>query len=273
MIATLHDGAEIEIEVHGDGPAFLLPVNPRPADDGPATEAMRAWGGEPDLGFNLVNGLKDRFRVIAFDYEGHCLAVPKKDLTPGNVVGDFLAVADAAGAETFAYYGYSWLGMLGLQLALRSRRVTDLVMGGYPPLHGPYREMLAVTEAAWEFAKNPAPPAANVAPGDWDNATPSASPAQTGQFMALYQELQEFDDRSVALDIPRLCFAGSEDAIVYSDKWGGVTVDIAGPLLREREEIEVRGWEVRVLDGLDHMGAMRSAVVLPILTGWVGRQG
>lgn len=273
MHATLHDGARIEIEVHGEGPALLLPVDPRPADDGPAAEALRAWGGEPGLGFNLVKGLKSRFRVIAFDYEGHCLAVPKKDLTPGNAVSDLLAVADAAGAETFAYYGYSWLAMMGLQLAIRSDRVTELVMGGYPPLHGPYREMLAVTEAAWEYARNPEPPARDVAPGDWDSSTPSASPDQTGQFMALYQELQEFDDRAVALLIPRLCFAGSGDAIVYGDKWGGVTVDIAGPLLRHREEIEARGWEVRVLDGHDHMSAMRSEVVLPILTGWVGRHG
>ncbi|GLX95660.1 alpha/beta hydrolase [Herbidospora sp. NBRC 101105] len=273
MFATLHDGARIDVEVHGEGPALLLPVNPRPAEDGPAAEAMRAWGGEPDLGFNLIEGLKDRFRVVAFDYEGHCLAVPKKDLTPANVVGDLLAVADAAGARSFAYYGYSWLAMAGLQLAVRSDRVTTLVMGGFPPIGGPYREMLAVTEAAWEYAKNPEPPAVDVTPGDWDSATPTADPAQTGQFMALYRELQEFDDRAVTLDIPRLCFAGSQDTIVYSDKWGGVTVDIAGPLLRNRDEIEARGWEVRVLDGLDHMGAMRSAVVLPILTGWVGRQG
>ncbi|WP_066369118.1 alpha/beta fold hydrolase [Herbidospora mongoliensis] len=273
MIATLHDGAEIEIEAHGDGPALLLPVNAKPAEDGPAAEAMWAWGGEPDLGFNLVNGLKGQFRVIAFDYEGHCLAVPKRDLTPENVVNDFLAVADAAQVESFAYYGYSWLAMVGLQLAIRSDRLKNLVMGGYPPIYGPYREMLVVTETAWEYARNPEPPAENLTPGDWDSATPSANPEQVGQFMVLYQELQEFDDRAVVLDIPSLCFAGSDDAIVYGDKWGGVTVDIAGPLLRNRDEIVAKGWEVRVLDGLDHMSAMRSEVVLPILTGWVGPQG
>jgi hypothetical protein len=26
----LHDGSTIEVQVHGEGPALLLPVNPRP---------------------------------------------------------------------------------------------------------------------------------------------------------------------------------------------------------------------------------------------------
>jgi pimeloyl-ACP methyl ester carboxylesterase len=79
------------------------------------------------------------FRVVAFDYEGHVLEVPKPStLTPDNLARDFLVVADAAGAERFAWYGYSWLAVGGLQLALRSDRVAALVMGGWPPIGGPY---------------------------------------------------------------------------------------------------------------------------------------
>lgn len=134
--ARLHDASTIAVEVHGRGPTVLLPVNPQPVT-GPQAEEMRRWGADPALGRSLIDGLSDAFRVVAFDYEGHLFQVPKPDtLTPANVVGDLLAVADAAGADRFAYYGYSWLALAGLQLAIRTDRLTALVMGGYPPPAG-----------------------------------------------------------------------------------------------------------------------------------------
>src|SRR5690242_17921022 len=133
----LHDGNTITVEVHGQGPVVLLPVDPRPVEGAQADE-LRKWGADPALGRTLVDGLSDRFRVVAFDYEGHCLRVPKPaTLTPDNVAADLLAVADAAGADRFAYYGYSWLAVSGLQLAARTDRLTALAMGGYPPLGQP----------------------------------------------------------------------------------------------------------------------------------------
>src|SRR4029078_8163543 len=85
---TLHDGATIDIEVSGDGPNLILPVNPIPIED-PQTDEMRKWGADPALGRNLVDGLADIARVIAVDYEGHVLATPKPEtLTPANVVAD-----------------------------------------------------------------------------------------------------------------------------------------------------------------------------------------
>src|SRR5436189_5901335 len=150
--ATLHDGSTIEIEVHGAGPILLLPVNPQPVI-GPQAEQMRKYGADPALGQSLIKGLSDVFRVVAFDYEGNVLRLPKPEtLTPANVVSDLLAVADAAEAERFAYYGYSWLAMVGLQLAIRTDRLSALAMGGFPPLHGPYHEMLVVTTAANDMA-------------------------------------------------------------------------------------------------------------------------
>ena len=114
--ARLHDASTIAIEVHGRGPTVLLPVNPQPVE-GAQAEELRRWGADPALGRSLIDGLSDAFRVVAFDYEGHLLQVPKPDtLTPANVAGDLLAVADAAGADRFAYYGYSWLALAGLQL-------------------------------------------------------------------------------------------------------------------------------------------------------------
>lgn len=267
--ARLHDGSIVEIEVHGEGPNLLLPVNPRPVE-GPQAEELRKYGADPVLGRTLITGLSDLFRVVAFDYEGHVLRTPKpKTLTPENVVADLLAVADAAGADRFAYYGYSWLAMIGLQLAIRTDRLSALVMGGFPPLDGPYVEMLRITTAANEMAGG----AQTSQASDEDEwSTAGLSKDQTRQFMTLYQALQGFDDRAAQARItcPRLCFVGSADEMDYGRNWGDVHVSLAGPIVRERAELERLGWDVRVLDGLDHMQAMQAAQVLPILWSWLG---
>jgi pimeloyl-ACP methyl ester carboxylesterase len=198
-------------------------------------------------------------------------------MTPANVAHDLLAVADAVGAGRFAYYGYSWLAVIGLQLAIRTDRLSALVMGGFPPLDGPYAEMLQVTTAAHEMAlaaeQSPQPAQAPQA-GDWESVSVSMSDAQTRQFVTLYRALQDFDDRAAQTRItcPRLCFVGSTDEIEYGEKWGNVHVSMAGPILQQRAELDAFGWEVRVLDGLDHMQAMQAAQVLPMLRPWLMSQ-
>jgi pimeloyl-ACP methyl ester carboxylesterase len=281
--ARLHDQSTIAVEVHGRGPTVLLAVDPQPVT-GPQAEEMRRWGADPALGRTLVDGLADAFRVVAFDYEGHVLATPKPDtLTPANLAADLLAVADAAGADRFAYYGYSWLAVAGLQLAVRTDRLTALAMGAFPPLDGPYAQMLQVTTATHEMAAanaaSPPPPRAE-APSDqpadevdWSQVQVTLSEAQTRQFVTMYEALQGFDDRAAQarLRCPRLCFVGSADEITYDERWGGVTVSFAGPVIDRRAELEALGWEVRVLEGLDHTQAMQAAQVLPILRPWLTR--
>ncbi|NUR71554.1 MAG: alpha/beta hydrolase [Hamadaea sp.] len=260
----------VAYEVHGNGPALLMPVNPQPIE-GTKADEMRAWGVNPANGRDLIAGLADSYRVIAFDYEGYRLAHPVP-LTPTRLADDLLAVADAAGVERFAYYGYSWLALAGLQLALRTDRLTALAMGGFPPLDGPYAEMLTVTRATHALALSPSSAASG---GDsvWDTAELTLSPEQTGQFVVLYEALQSFSDAAVSLSVPRMCFAGSADVIAYGPKWGDVTVDIAGPLVRRRADLTAAGWDVEVLDGLDHTGAMQATAVLPVLRPWLDALG
>ena len=272
--ATLHDGASIDFEVHGDGPALLLPVNPIAPPEGPATEQMRAWGADPALGHTLVEGFSRRFRVIAFDYEGHLQAHPKPDtLTPDNVTADFLAVADAANAETFAYYGYSWLGMIGLQFAIRTNRLTALAMGGFPPLDGPYAAMLQVTEATHEMAGAPTT-GAEVEVGDWDSTEVAMSKEQTQQYATLYRALATFDDHTVQdrITCPNLCIVGSADNIQYGDRWNNAYVPIGSAVTTNREALETLGWTVQILDNLDHMQAMQAAQILPVVEPWLAAQ-
>jgi pimeloyl-ACP methyl ester carboxylesterase len=277
VAGTLHDGSEVAVTVEGEGPNLLLPVDPTPAQ-GAEAEMLRAWGTDPALGRTLIDAFSDAYRVIAVDYLGHRLAVPAAEsLTPDNLVGDLLAVADAADAAQFAYCGYSWLGPAGLQLALRTDRLTALAMGGFPPLGGPYAEMLAVTLATHVLAaENPAPtaPPAPQAAGedyDWSTAEVGLSRTQTRQFVTLYEALRDFDDRT-AIDrvtVPRLAFAGTRDTIEYAEKWGGVRVSMAEALIQHRAELESRGWRVELLDGLDHTGAMQPSAVLPVVRPWL----
>ncbi|HEX8347610.1 MAG TPA: alpha/beta hydrolase [Actinoplanes sp.] len=280
--ARLHDGSPLDVAVLGDGPAILLPVRTTVLE-GEAADQMRAWGGDPNLGHTIAGGLVDAgLKVVAADYENHLADHPKpRTLDADAVAADLLAIADAAGVDRFAYYGYSWLALSGLQLAIRTDRLTALAMGGFPPLGGPYGPMLTVTRAAHRMAlanraKQPGEVRPDdVQPGDWDSVEFTRSPDQTQQYLTLYESLQDFDERA-ALDrirIPRLAFAGADDEIVYGPKWDNARVTIADGLRQHRDELTGLGWTVRIVADTDHMSAMQANVVLPILLAWLRRDG
>lgn len=165
-----------------------------------------------------------------------------------------------------------------MQLSLRTRRMAALIMGGYPPIQGPYKEMLQVTTATHQMSVNKPlndastfetePTAEDF---DWSQVEVTMTESLTKQFVTLYTQLQDFDDKTVQslIRCPRLCFAGSEDRMDYGETWGNVHVDIVGPLIRHRKELQDAGWDVRILDGLDHTSAMQSANVLPIMRPWL----
>jgi pimeloyl-ACP methyl ester carboxylesterase len=275
VTARLHDEASLDVAVRGEGPAVLLPVSTAVVE-GEKAEQMRAWGADPNLGHTLAAGLADAgFRAITADYEGHLAEHPKpRTLNAAAVAADLLAIADAAGADRFVYYGYSWLALAGLQLAIRTDRLTALAMGGFPPLSGPYGPMLSVTRAAHRMAvanRETPPDVVEVQPGDWDAAEVTQAPEQIEQYVTLYESLQDFDERAALdrLSVPRLAFAGADDNITYSPKWGDAYVAIAEPLSRHHDELVKRGWTVQVIPGADHMSAMRATTVLPILIPWL----
>lgn len=273
--AQLHDGAGLDVAVLGEGPAVVLPVS-LTVITGEAAEQMRAWGSDPALGHTLATGLVDAgLQVVAADYEGHLAQHPKPHtLNADAVAADLLAIADAAGVDRFAYYGYSWLAVAGLQLAIRTDRLTALAMGGYPPLGGPYDSMLTVTRSAHRqaVANQGKPPAAvPLEPGDWEASEVTLHPDQTQQYVTLYESLQDFDERAALdrLSIPRLAFAGLDDTITYGAKWDHARVVIGEALQRNREELLRRGWTVEVVPDADHIKAMQASVVLPILLPWL----
>lgn len=271
--AALHDGSTAPVTALGSGPALLLPVNVTPIE-GPAADQMRQWGADPNLGHTLATRLAEHFTVVSCDYQGALDQTPKPDsLTADTVAADLLAIADAAGCDRFAYYGYSWLGLAGLQLATRTQRLTALAMGGFPPLGGPYEAMLTVTEASHRMAAEPqsSPPGEGVVPGDWDSVEVTLSEAQTRQYVTLYRSLQGFDEAAALATVtcPRLAFAGGDDDITYGPRWDNARVEIGSALRRHRDELERLGWTVNIRPGLDHMGAMQAEPVLATLLPWL----
>jgi pimeloyl-ACP methyl ester carboxylesterase len=271
VTARLHDGSTIKAEVSGTGPVVLLPLNPVSLE-GKEAEEKQKWGVDPALGRHFIEGLNDIFTVVAFDYEGHRMAHPAPDtLTPDTITEDILAVADAAGAKTFAYYGYSWLALCALQLGIRTERVKALIMGAFPPIDGPYKEMWAVTKAAYEMALHPEAVAPKDPDNIWDAVDMTIPIDQVKQFFTLYDALQDFDDWAIQdkITCPRLCFVGSADKQEYSERWGGVTVDMATPLISKANELQKYGWDVEIFKGLDHISAMQPKNVLPIIRPWL----
>jgi pimeloyl-ACP methyl ester carboxylesterase len=237
--ARAHDGAPIEIRIHGTGPTLLMHALPAyPGLDAPSLEIKSRV--DPAL----VDALSGRYRLVMSDYPGQA----KPDtLTPENVVKDLLAIADAADAERFAWCGYSWTAVIGLQLAIASDRLTALLCGGWPPINAPYDVTLRISRQ----------------PAGVDWPMTSAPPATHQQFVTFYTPLQDFDDRAAQerITCPRLCFAGSADDIAGSG--------IGRIILETREELERWGWDVHIIDGLDHMQVLEPEVFIPAITPWL----
>jgi pimeloyl-ACP methyl ester carboxylesterase len=238
--ARAHDGSTLPFRVEGTGPRWL----------------MAGLGVDPAT---WTAAFGDDFRLIVPDYATH-LGEPKMyTLIPGAVARDYLALADAAGAERFVYYGYSWGAVAGLQLALWTDRLTALMSGGFPMLGGPYAEMLRATRAG---EADPTRLAGIAMP--W-------MPEVSRQFVTFYEGLRSFDDRATQgrPTCPRLNFAGSADDI---DLDGELLARIGQTVANAKVELEGFGWDVTLLEGLDHAKAAAQDLVVPLVRDWLQRQ-
>ena len=228
---SLRGQGRVHYETYGAGPTLLIgsPITLSSA------EAIRT---------GYLDRLTDRYRVILMQY-------PSGDeeaasFTPERVSDDMLAVADAAGAERFAWYGFSWGAVVRLQLAARTNRLTALICGGWPPLGGPYGPTLAVTEAL-------------------------AAKAPQAQMMATYYRgLRNWPEREVVskLTVPRFTFAGSNDTVAGVE---GQRTPIGPVIAQHRDELERMGWTVELVNGFGHELVNRPDVVVPLIREFLDR--
>jgi pimeloyl-ACP methyl ester carboxylesterase len=227
----------VRYEAYGRGPTLFLGSPIGVNKSGQGTDPIAA------LRQGYLDRLTDRYQVIVMDYppSGVEAAAAVGSFDPDRVCADVIAVANAAGAERFAWYGYSWGGVVGLQLAARTDRLSALICGGWPPIGASYRDMTAVSE--W-LAQRAGVPEAQL-------------------MVTFYRALNEWRDVEAVsrFTCPRMAFAGGDDVITT----GGYTTRI-GPLLEERRaDLERLGWTVRLVDKARHDLFTRPDVVVPLL--------
>ena len=257
--AIAHDGSPIYFEVHGSGNEFLFlgpgtaPPRAVPAAPGmppPMAEVVELFAGFKQT---YIDTLGSKFRLVFIEYPGN---EPKLyTLTPSAVARDYLAIADAAGAREFAYAGFSWGCVTGLQLALRTDRMTALVCGGFPVMDGIYDDMLTTTRT---MARGPATL----------YGIETDSPENGRQFQTYYEGLQSFDDRSVqaALNMPRLSWIGDQDLPTLN---GEPLTHMGQTIMRTRAELEAAGWDVRIVPGKNHLDGGAAGVQAPLIGDWL----
>jgi pimeloyl-ACP methyl ester carboxylesterase len=234
----------VHYELHGQGRPLMicLPLMASQAE---------IFGPESlDMLRGYLSQLTDRYRVLLLDYPsiGRSRDISPGDLTADRVSADLLSVADSAGLSRFSYWGYSWGGAVGLQLASRTDRLDALVIGGWPPLGAPYAAILRATLAKM----------ANPEPG---SLVVLRSPAQYAQWSHYYASMQGWDEaKAVAgLRLPRLVYVGAEGDLVEA----GESIPIASLVRQHRGELEAQGWRVMELPGQGHAVAMRPELVVP----------
>jgi len=243
--------SHIHFEVHGEGvPLFLgFPLMASHA------EIFGEEGASVLRGY--LDRLTDRYRVLVADYPsiGKSGSIPTAELTADRVCSDLLRVADAAGFDRFAFWGFSWGGAAGLQLASRTDRLTALVCGGWPPLGGQYAEIL---QASREAAANP--PAGVMAV--------LREVAQYAQWVTFYESVVDWQEAEAIARIacPRMTYAGSE-----GDPTAGheVPISIASTIRSRRGELEAMGWCVTEIPGRDHSVCLDPATVVPLVRGFL----
>jgi hypothetical protein len=221
----------VPYQSYGDsGPAIIVGPGFRPTS--PAIATVRS---------GYLDRLTDRYRVIVMDYPpiGSDAVARAPAFTPANVSADILAVADSAGVERFVWYGYSIGAVMGLQLAIRTNRLTALICGGWPPLGAPYKQMVSISETGLKQGVG------------------------RPEIITYYKALQEWDERSAVskLTCPRMAFAGRDDVI---PAFGHITS--IGPTVAEhREELERMGWKVQLVYGFKHDLFNRPEIVVPLI--------
>jgi pimeloyl-ACP methyl ester carboxylesterase len=136
------DGTVLAYEVSGSGPPLLLVHG--------AGESRRSW---QERGY--LDPLRKQFTVIVMDRRG--TGDSGKPVAVGAyaldaVLGDVLAVADAAGATRFHVWGFGDGAVIARHLAARSDRVVSAVIVGAslgPAVTGIAKDAIAAMRTKW----------------------------------------------------------------------------------------------------------------------------
>jgi len=231
--------AHVYFEERGSGFPLILgyPLTASPMPEDPQQRVLRGY----------LRGLVDLYRVVIMDYPnlGKSEVQPANMLTVEQVCADVLTVADAAGFARFIWWGYSWGGLVGLQLAGRTDRLAALVCGGWPPLGDLQSLVLQSCRATVQTMSH------------------------QRQYVTFYESMLDWQERRAVERIrcPRMTYAGSADEV----QRGGVNMPTMATLRRHRNQLEDWGWDVREIPGYDHSLWMDPEPVLTVVRPFLDR--
>jgi pimeloyl-ACP methyl ester carboxylesterase len=140
--ATSKDGTKLAFDRVGSGPAVILLHG--------GGQTRRAWH---DAGY--VERLAKDFTVITMDLRGSGESdkpMIASAYASDRLVEDVLAVADAAGVQSFSLWGFSYGANVGRYAAIASTRVNSMVYIGIPfgdAATGIFRETINGLRAKW----------------------------------------------------------------------------------------------------------------------------
>jgi len=234
----------VHFALHGEGIPLMIGM-PLMASH----EAIFGAGSRTVLD-GYLDRLADRYRVLLVDYPaiGGSRDIAPDPLTADRACADLLGVATAAGFDRFAFWGYSWSGAVGLQLADRTDRLSALVIGGWPPLDAPYEGILLASERK---AAAPEPSSLVVL----------RSPAQYLQWSQYYRSMGDWPEAEAVARIacPRMVVFGGDGDLVEA----GVPIDIASTIRGSRDRLEALGWHVCEIPGHGHGVALHPEMFVP----------
>jgi pimeloyl-ACP methyl ester carboxylesterase len=141
--ATAADGPRIAFEVAGQGPTLVLVHG--------GGQTRRTWN---QVGY--VDRLAKQFTVVTMDLRGSgdsAKPTAKDSYDLDHMIGDIIAVADAAGAKRFHVWGFGHGGTIARYLPARSDRVASAVLVGMtmgPAVTGVFKTAIEAMRAKWQ---------------------------------------------------------------------------------------------------------------------------
>jgi pimeloyl-ACP methyl ester carboxylesterase len=209
--ATAADGTKIAFEVAGQGPTLILVHG--------GGQTRRSWN---QIGY--VDRLSKQFTVVTMDLRGSGDSdkpTAKNSYDLDHMIGDIVAVADAAGAKRFHVWGFGHGGTIARYLPARSDRVDSAILVGMtmgPAVTGVFKSAIEAMRAKWQ------PVIEAQAAGTLDLKTMSASDrnaweAGIGPNVMLLTAMVDYPAlEPTEIKVPTMWAVGSDDSAVENLK-------------------------------------------------------
>ncbi len=249
LYCTSLDGTRIAYDVTGTGPALLLLHG--------TGKTRHDWHR---LGY--VAKLQERSQVITVDLRGtgesdHPISI--SDYSIDKIFSDISCVADAAGTQQFAVCGYGFGGNVARYIAVRSDRVTALIVIGVPfgpAVHTGFARRIDQLVSQWTTASLQEHRSRDSAPVYLlDGVNEADMPVWLACFQAMrsYPVVQPAD-----IHCPALLIAGDENA------------DVVTWIKTHQTNLYNAGTRTEIIAGLDHAGEFTGIDrVIPVIDSFL----